>query len=137
MNIVLTTDIKVSHGYDKPTRYFSGEILEVIPASNQPEGSKIHFWIQQDGWEDDAYGFPVYVGEYKILENVKYEILTLFTYGWENVSTDGDDNPLIFDTLLEAKAELEDYMNSLSWAQKEGDIFDFEPSDYKVGYIQQ
>lgn len=65
MKIKLLENIK-REGYSKilPHKYYKNDILEVIPASNLPDNSEIKFWINQDGWDDDSYGFPVYVGQY-------------------------------------------------------------------------
>ena len=43
-----------------PQKYHAGDVITVIEASNLPDDSKIAYWVNQDGWEDDAYGFPVH-----------------------------------------------------------------------------
>ena len=48
--------------------YNAGDIISVIPASNLPKESPIVYWVNQDGWQDDAYGFPVY-------RDTKFDIL--------------------------------------------------------------
>lgn len=45
---------------DLPTEYNAGEIITVTPADNLPNDSQIAYWVTQDGWQDDPYGFPVW-----------------------------------------------------------------------------
>jgi hypothetical protein len=62
MKIELLQDVehKTMYSPDLPHKYTRGTVLEVIPADNLPKESGIIFWVQQDGWEDDSYGFPIY-----------------------------------------------------------------------------
>lgn len=62
MKIELLQDIenKSMYGFGLPHRYERGTVLHVIPADNLPKESEIIFWIMQDGWQDDCYGFPIY-----------------------------------------------------------------------------
>lgn len=47
------------------TFYPAGTQVEVQPADNLPVDSDIKFWIIQDGWDNHAYGLPVYVDEFE------------------------------------------------------------------------
>jgi hypothetical protein len=40
----------------------------------------------------------------------KYIVETEFLYGWENVWTDEDGNPTVYDTFEDAEAELVDFI---------------------------
>ena len=55
----ITTGRNWKHAFC-PNEYKKGDVIAVEPASNLPNDSSIAFWVAQDGWEDDSYGFPVY-----------------------------------------------------------------------------
>jgi len=56
-----------------PQRYWKNDIIEVVPATNLYKDSDIVFWVNQDGWDDDGEGFPVYKGTYtEILYTPKF-----------------------------------------------------------------
>ena len=66
MKIVLKKDVSYSRlfgtgsGSGNVKTYKAGESVEVSPADNLPESSRIKFWIIQDGWDDDFVGFGLY-----------------------------------------------------------------------------
>ena len=56
----------------------------------------------------------------------RYAILTdTFCTGWVNCSTNEDGYPLTFDSMQEAKAELEDHLSN-------SERLDLNPEDYKI-----
>ncbi len=62
MKIELLQDVEHKSMYSKelPHIYERGQVIKVKYASNLPADSEILFWVVQDGWEEDAYGFPIY-----------------------------------------------------------------------------
>ena len=40
--------------------YPTGSTIIVIPATNLPKSSGIDFWVDQDKWDEDPYGLPIY-----------------------------------------------------------------------------
>lgn len=62
IHIELLQDIELRgmYGHALPHKYSKGMVVKVIYASNLPVESEILFWIAQDGWQDDSYGFPIY-----------------------------------------------------------------------------
>ena len=62
MKIELLQDIKhkTMYGFGLPKIYTRGTVVQVEYASNLPADSDILFWLIQDGWQDDSYGFPIY-----------------------------------------------------------------------------
>lgn len=71
MKIKLLNDVHLGlYRHGTPNHYNKGTILEVEPADNLPNDSEIRFWITQDGWQDDSYGFPVYKDTlYEVVED--------------------------------------------------------------------
>jgi len=66
MKIKLTVDKKaLPSPHVTRTFYPAGTIVDVQPADNLPVDSEIKFWIIQDGWDNHAYGLPVYVDEFE------------------------------------------------------------------------
>lgn len=53
------------------TFYPAGTQVDVQPADNLPVDSDIKFWIIQDGWDEHAYGLPVYVDEFEPVQPVQ------------------------------------------------------------------
>ena len=54
----------------------------------------------------------------------KYIVETEFLYGWENVWTDEDGNPTVYNTFEEALTELEDFIADTS-------------EDHKAGFLEE
>ncbi len=63
-------DIRLTKGIGGRNReghfeYPAGSIITVIPATNMPKSTGIDFWVDQDKWEEDPYGLPVYSDQYE------------------------------------------------------------------------
>ncbi len=56
-----------------------------------------------------------------------FEIQTQFTYGWENVHVNEEDEPIVFDTLEDAQQELRTHLQSMLDAG-----MDFSYDDYRI-----
>lgn len=64
---------------------------------------------------------------------MKYEVQTFtLCYGWVNIWQDDDREPVIFDTLEDARTELADYLAALAHAVKAGHLDDYNPEDYRI-----
>lgn len=61
-----------------------------------------------------------------------YEVQIHTTSGWSNEWFDDEENPIIFNTLEEAKEELASHLQDLQAAVEKGDIEGFRAHDYRV-----
>jgi hypothetical protein len=75
------------------------------------------------------------------MSNQKWEVQTLFSYGWDNVwenvwnDYDDDNNttPVTFDSPEEAQAELDDMFNDVAEAVARGDMDTmYDRDDYRI-----
>ena len=68
------------------------------------------------------------------MANQKYLVKTqLFNGEWEDCWTDGDGNPLRFDSPQEAQDEIDELISGVAEAVKDGDMSDeYDPNDYKI-----
>lgn len=57
----------------KKSEYKKYSVIEVIPADNMPQNSRIVFWVNQDNWYNDDIGFPIYSEiDFRIVDHFNY-----------------------------------------------------------------
>jgi len=104
-----------------PQRYWKGDLIEVVPADNLPEDSKIKYWVKQDGWDEDGEGFPIYEGTYvEILyvpEHLEKWKMPKSDYGGEDMSE--------FYIVI-SRTRDSDHLEESNWAR----ILEDYPEDY-------
>jgi hypothetical protein len=64
---------------------------------------------------------------------MKYEVQTYtLGFGWVNIWTDDDSEPVTFDRYEAAQAGLADYLAALAFAVRLGHLDDFNPEDLRI-----
>jgi len=68
----------------------------------------------------------------------KFEVQTEFLYGWENVWTDEDGKPTVYNTYMEAEAELRDFILDTVWDFEQGNLEEpYSIDDYRIVEVAQ
>jgi len=125
MKVVLKKTVKWSTlycgtGAGDCKEYHMGETLDVIPASNLPDDSKIKFWIVQDGWDEDAIGFGLYADDVVSTKDCELGEINMNVYVAIFVNHNDERSVSLFENEIEAD----------KWAVRQANsVFDIEVKD--------
>lgn len=68
---------------------------------------------------------------------LKFEVQTLFSYGWDNCWTDEDGQLVYFDSAADAQHEIDELISDVKAAVEGGDMSDeYDPEDYRIMEVE-